>query len=179
MTSLSRELRAVIEKRVQAAGPKEILSIASALCAEDSGAILTTTEARVAEHGRFFEYTNAVFDKKTGLMWTKANVGSKALNWKDAKAAAEAVRIGDSTDWRLPTIQELLTLVDYDRHDPAIDPVFKCDSTWYWTSTPAASSPADCAWIVRFHDGHSSWYYQDGESRVRAVRVGQLIGTLT
>ena len=185
MSSLSSELRGVIEKRLKVAGAQEILAIASTLCAQENGSaakasIVTTSEAAAGatKGGRFFEYTDSVFDKTTGLLWTKANVGSKPMNWKDAKASAEAVRIGDATDWRLPTIQELLTLVDYDRHDPAIDPVFKCDSDWYWTSTVPAASPSDCAWIVSFYNGYSGWGNQSSECPVRAVRAGQLIGTL-
>ena len=90
-----------------------------------------------------------------------------------AKAACVAARVGGHNDWRLPTIQELLTLVDYERTSPAIDPAFECSSEWYWSSTPYASSPSLFAWIVSFGYGGSSWYGQDGEYRVRAVRAGQ------
>lgn len=131
-----------------------------------------------ASGSRFVVEGDSVHDRTTGLQWTRGNVGEKALNWADAKAAAAAVRIGDRTDWRLPTIRELLTLADYERKDPAIDPAFKCDSAWYWTSTPAAASPSGCAWIVYFGSGHSSWGYQSFEGQVRAVRPGQIVGTL-
>lgn len=135
-------------------------------------------EAAKPQPPRFVVEGDTVRDTTTGLQWTRANVDEKAVNWKDAKAAAEAVRLGGHSDWRLPTIRELLTIVDYERKDPAIDPVFKCDSAWYWTSTVAAASPSDYAWVVHFGDGVSSWYGQGSEYQVRAVRAGQIVGTL-
>jgi hypothetical protein len=78
----------------------------------------------------------------------------------------------------LPTIRELLSLVDYGRTSPAIDPAFECDSAWYWTSTPYAGSPSGSAWIVGFSYGYSYWGAQDYEFSVRAVRAGQIVGTL-
>jgi hypothetical protein len=85
-------------------------------------------------------------------------------------AALEIAGIGG---WRLPTIQELLTLVDYGRHDPAIDAIFECKSDYYWSSTPAALSPAVYAWIVYFYDGGALWGHRDLHACVRAVRPSQ------
>lgn len=182
MSTLSSELRAVIEGRLKAASTREILAIATTLCAQENGAAAASDRFRAAAEAdaaeRFFEYQDAVYDKLTGLEWTKSNVGEKPLKWADAKAAAEAVRIGGHTDWRLPTVRELLTLVDYERHNPAINPVFKCDSAWYWTSTVAASSPSGCAWLVNFSHGSSSWASRSDGYPVRAVRAGQIVGTL-
>jgi hypothetical protein len=76
--------------------------------------------------------------------------------------------------WRLPTIRELLTLVDYERRDPAINTeFFACESGWYWTSTPWAGSPADCAWGVYFYYGGANYGRHDSYGFVRAVRASQ------
>jgi len=51
------------------------------------------------------------------------------------------------TDWRLPTIQELFTLVDYSRCNPAIDTTIfpNTEASSYWSSTAYAHNP-NYAW---------------------------------
>ena len=74
---------------------------------------------------------------------------------------------------------ELLSIVDYSRTSPAIDTdAFQCESSWYWTATPYAGSPADYAWFVYFDGGNSSYSGRTGGGYVRAVRAGQIIGSL-
>jgi hypothetical protein len=43
------------------------------------------------------------------------------LNWESAKKYCKDLTIGQRKDWRLPTIQELLSIVDYSKFDPALD----------------------------------------------------------
>jgi len=52
-----------------------------------------------------------VTDKNTGLQWVKAR-GEK-VTWDDAMAGAARCRVGGYTDWRMPTIQELYSLIDF------------------------------------------------------------------
>ncbi len=52
-----------------------------------------------------------VTDLNTGLMWVKAR-GSK-LSWADAKAGAANCKVGGYTDWRMPTVKELYSLIDF------------------------------------------------------------------
>ena len=139
------------------------------------GALLSSIEqfasASCAGHATPIEApSGTVIDQSTGLMWSKATT-AKGKTWAEAKAAAEAVRLGGYTDWRLPTRAELLTLVDDTRSNPAIDTtMFDCESDWYWTSTPLASSPSDCAWGVLFNLGNAYYLHQGSGGRVRAVR---------
>ena len=105
------------------------------------------------------------------LMWHRATNPDR-LNFKDAESYCKALTTGSHTDWRLPTIQELLSLVDYTRFDPAIDIAQFPDttSTYYWSSSPFASAPADYAWVVGFSDGGADFLHRDGAAFVRAVR---------
>ncbi|MCW5211532.1 DUF1566 domain-containing protein [Desulfobulbus sp. TB] len=50
-----------------------------------------------------------VTDNVTGLMWQK-DMGSK-MTWSDANALATTLELGGYTDWRLPTIKELYSLI--------------------------------------------------------------------
>lgn len=55
----------------------------------------------------------AITDQNTGLTWTRAVTAPKS--WSDAVAGAAKVTTGGFTDWRLPTIKELYTLIDFGR----------------------------------------------------------------
>jgi Protein of unknown function (DUF1566) len=171
MKSLSNELKAVISKRLEIASSREILAIASALC--DDGVPIEPTAAPRPSGARFEVEGDVVSDRSTGLIWSRENVAGGSMKWAAAKEACAKLKLGGHDDWRLPTIRELLTLVDYERHAPAIDPVFKCDASYYWTSTPAASSPGACAWGVSFGNGSAGWYDRGYGYYVRAVRASQ------
>ena len=51
-----------------------------------------------------------VTDLVTGLMWEK---GYDTMNWADAQAHADDVTTGGYDDWRVPTIKELYSLIDF------------------------------------------------------------------
>jgi hypothetical protein len=115
----------------------------------------------------------AVLDNRTSLVWTVKE--TKPMAWKKAHAAVAKLDIAGFTDWRLPTVEELFLLADRTKYSPAIDTAFfpDCKSDWYWTSTPAASSPGDCAWYVNFGLGDAYWNVRGGNLPVRAVRASQ------
>jgi len=72
-----------------------------------------------------------VSDRATGLTWSKTDSG-RGLNWQDALAWVQK-KSGEKflghDDWRLPSVKELQSIVDYTRspdtsQSPAIDPIF-------------------------------------------------------
>merc|ERR1719233_224498 len=88
-----------------------------------------------------------ISDMATGLMWLQSD-SSADLDWEGALAYAESMSFAGYSDWRLPTIKELNSIVDYSKSqgEPAIDEsVFQItqikDSEgedWYpyfWSST--------------------------------------------
>src|SRR5262245_33784641 len=54
---------------------------------------------------------DAVFDKETGRVWQKSPVNLRG-NWSDALLSCYRLGTGDRRGWRLPTIEELASLVD-------------------------------------------------------------------
>jgi hypothetical protein len=67
-----------------------------------------------------------VSDLVTGLMWTKSidlngdgtiNIFDKR-SYAQAASGASALRVGGYSDWRLPTIKELYSLIDFNGTDP-------------------------------------------------------------
>lgn len=94
-----------------------------------------------------------ITDSATGLMWTQADSDS-GMNWEDAfnwVAQKNSENHLNYNDWRLPTIKELQSILDYSRSPKtdgtaAIDPVFSCseitvedgsttDFPFYWSNT--------------------------------------------
>lgn len=121
----------------------------------------------------------AVHDRKTGLTWTAdAIAGGKYFNHADAMKACATLKLCGQQDWRAPTIEELLSIVDYARGEPAVDSdYFKAPYGWTWSSTPA-KAPAGYAWGVYLGDGDSDRSGTDYHAHVRAVRAGQQLGLL-
>jgi Protein of unknown function (DUF1566) len=115
----------------------------------------------------------AIKDTKSGLTWSLEE--TKRMTWDEAQAHCASLTLLGVTDWRLPTCDELLTLVDRSRVSPAIDVAYfpGCKNSWYWSATPYASSPGDSAWVVDFSGGGAGWGVQDDGYYVRAVRASQ------
>ncbi|MGQ1785132.1 Lcl C-terminal domain-containing protein [Saccharicrinis sp. GN24d3] len=112
-----------------------------------------------------------ITDKATGLMWSKNDSG-KGLNWESALSYAENSELAGYSDWRLPNVKELQSIVDYSfapnaknpkQVGPSIDPMFSCseisnengdkDYPYYWTGTSARfqkGKPYYYAWYVAF-----------------------------
>ena len=92
---------------------------------------------------------STITDNATGLMW-KQNDSKTGMIWEDALSYAENMEYGGYSDWRLPNVKELQSIVDYTRspgttNSAAIDPLFnsteitneagQADYACYWTST--------------------------------------------
>jgi len=59
-----------------------------------------------------------VTDLNTGLMWQKTPADEK-MTWDDAMAGASSFELAGYTDWRLPTIKELYSLIVFSGTDPS------------------------------------------------------------
>ncbi|KHK01057.1 hypothetical protein NY78_3598 [Desulfovibrio sp. TomC] len=97
---------------------------------------------------------NVVVDTTTGLIWEKtASAASKS--WAEALAYCQNQTVDGYTDWRLPDIMELRTLVDYTKISPAINNTFVGSGTFYWSSSTLKDHP-DLAGYVDFTAGTSA-----------------------
>ncbi len=132
-------------------------------------------------------------DLNTGLMWEKkSNDGSihdkdNLYNWADTFAVHVAglntASFAGYTDWRVPNVKELQSIVDYETSFPSVDPVFNsgcvaactvttCSCTvpdHYWSSTSSAFIPS-VAWGVFFASGFQGGIGKGGFNFARAVR---------
>jgi Protein of unknown function (DUF1566)/Viral BACON domain len=114
-----------------------------------------------------------VTDTSTGVMWQKT-ASSNGMTWELSLAYCEGLNLGGHTDWRLPTIKELRSLVDYSRCDPAINTTYfpNTVSSVYWSSTTYADFTSN-AWGVYFFYGYDNYFNKNYSYYVRAVRGGQ------
>ncbi len=146
--------------------------------------------------GQYIDHGDGtITDTKTGLMWKRCSEGLSGVNcengeaeeykWEDAVKRFKNTEYAGHADWRLPTIDELKTLVycskgrdkDGDCKDGSEKPtinqqVFPNTTWWYWSGSPYADSSA-YAWYVFFYGGYSNFVYRAYDFAVRLVRGGQ------
>ena len=131
--------------------------------------------------------SSVTVDNRTGLMWVTnpvdAGIGA-TYNWENAILACENNIGGAGTyagysDWRLPKVRELASIVDYGLS--TVPPVnttafMNTVSDYYWTSTTHAVSPYPYlyAWSVNFGtmSGQVGSWTKATLYHVRCVRGG-------
>lgn len=105
---------------------------------------------------RYTVGSDIVTDKVTGLVWQKTSPVSTVTQSNASSYCSNLNLGGFSTGWRLPTIRELSTLVDYNlaQGNLMMDAnIFAGEPAGaYWSSTISASSPSN-AWSVNFSYG--------------------------
>jgi hypothetical protein len=137
-----------------------------------------------------------VEDIRTKLQWQRCSLGQ---TWTGATCAGvatkytwdEAQRLAP-TGWRLPTKDELASLVYCSSGEPAYwkptdreecEGAFGRPTIWsaafpntpewlFWSSSPHAGSSSG-AWFVNFGDGYVGYLYKHSQGCVRLVRGGQ------
>lgn len=97
-----------------------------------------------------------ITDSKTNLIWTKnANLLMTTKNWQQAIDYAGNLNRSGYSDWRLPSIKELISLIDYAKMSPVLSkeyPFMNVQPNSYWSSTTNANHLTD-AWLVNMWDG--------------------------
>ena len=147
-----------------------------------------TWDKQINGKGRFnvlsqFDGT-AVFDKETGRVWEQSpgdvdGDGDVDLDdrrsWFIALARCYNKEVGGRKGWRLPTIEELASLVDTSQPAPTLPaghPFSNVQSSFYWSATTLADLTSS-AWSVFFSFGHVGIDDKSNVSFVWCVRGGQ------
>ena len=86
-------------------------------------------------------------DKVTKLLWKEAYTA--ATSWLGALSACENANWAGRTDWRLPNLHELMSVLDFSRSAAPYGEIPMTPNSAAWTSTTAASSTSE-AYIVDF-----------------------------
>ncbi len=124
--------------------------------------------------------SNCVTDNLTGLMWLR-NLDATKRSWTNSLSYCEALNgldgRGNFTDWRMPNVLELQSLIAFQYYNPALPntegtgqwtpgaPFVGVLSDTYWSSTYDADSYlATFEWVVNVGDG-------------RVLMLGTTVGT--
>ena len=108
------------------------------------------------------------------------NSHDKPMTYAEAVRYCDDLNFAGYDDWRLPTVNELLSITDDTRFEPAINKAFKNVAyeigdkggksySFYWSSTKYASGSSS-AWIVSFWNGGDGWDGVSNRCFVRCVR---------
>jgi len=136
------------------------------------------------ESGLVDREDGTVLDIKNNLLWQQSPPEG-IYTWKEANEYCKSLTLAGYSDWRLPTIEELKTLINK-KYVSTIDPIFKCESSYHWSSStqvvdtqiekfnnstvvPAIVFTPCNAWYVSFCDGYVSINLKDSTYFVRAV----------
>ena len=116
-----------------------------------------------------------VFDNTTKLEWQRED-DSINRNWEESVDYCSSLNLDNHSDWRLPTLTELLSIVDYGQlTTPLIDPiVFPNTSTGAYSTSLRSSVTSFENWVVRFNDGETFDSDSTFSRRVRCVRTRPL-----
>lgn len=119
--------------------------------------------------------TTMVKDPTTNLTWEDTvHTAEEKMTHDEAKTYCGTLKVSEVSGWRLPTLTELLTIVDYTRSDPAILKEFNHvkSGTVYWASTPYVRSK-DEFWGVNFKDGATDGTSGNYGRYIRCVRAAK------
>jgi len=132
-------------------------------------ALPSTSVFADAPDGRYVVETGTVNDTRTRLTWERAPDLTPRV-WSQAAPYCSALDL-NGKGWRLPSVKELMTLVDESRWGPAIDPVAfpGTPSDYFWTSSSLATFPM-FVWTVFFGKGTASFFDIGNPRLVRCVR---------
>jgi hypothetical protein len=116
----------------------------------------------------------AVLDRETGLVWEK--VASLPGNWRNALRFCALRNTGGRMGWRLPALEELLTLVDPDETTPALPPGAPFENvftTSFWTANEEEGDPTLAVTVNLDVFSLSGALKTSGSRKVLCVRGGR------
>jgi hypothetical protein len=130
--------------------------------------------------GTFAEDRTARSTNWTQTLWVKNDDGIwQGQTWQDALTNCNELTYGGSSNWRLPNIKELQSLVDFENISPALDTsTFTSSEAYptsqsgnYWSSTSYQDEGAhNDAWLVGFGNGYTDSNDKTSTLAVRCVR---------
>jgi hypothetical protein len=111
--------------------------------------------------------TDTVADAVTGLIWQRV-VPTTAMTLADANTYCWNLTLAGSPDWRLPTLIEVESIVDYSTYNPSINAAAfpSTPAIMFWSSSPFALNASN-AWVVDFYYGYT---YSVGPADAYGVR---------
>ena len=142
------------------------------------------------------ETEGVVLDRSTGLMWQQCEVGlsynaenkscvgsTQKLTWQQALLEANDSSHASYTDWHVPNIKELASIIDHSCASPALaklelgiflfsNELISGEEGDYWSSTTVSLEP-QYAWTFQVADGKNRYLKKTQTGRLRLVRYAK------
>lgn len=106
-----------------------------------------------------------------GLMWQDdIDAIKEHLNILELKIYCRNLQLANRKDWRVPSYDEMLKLVDYEKHNPATkEKIEYILPNRYWSISKSVSAK-DNYWYVDFKDGSTNFADDSQRYNIRCVR---------
>lgn len=116
-------------------------------------------------------------DPRSDLMWVRnGNLADKAMEWEDAFEWTNRLTYGGFSDWRLPTMEELVAFSKWGGNHPAewfnANGFNTVQSSFYWASNNDGNG-SYYHWIMNMGNGFVCGYVNTSRYYVWPVRTGQ------
>ncbi len=168
---------------------KTLVRTGQTLCYNAAGAIIAC--AGTGQDGELLRgvarsYTDngngTISDNATGLMWQKCTVGlsdnncstgsATTIDFATATSTCAGLSLGGFSNWRVPNIRELMSIVDFSVAAPTINGTYfpNTPSNWFRTSTTYIFGRPS-SFEISFEEGIISWRNFTGLNSVRCVRT--------
>ncbi len=142
------------------------------------------------------ETDGVVLDRSTGLMWQQCEVGlnydattktcngsAQKLTWQQALLEANDNSLASYTDWHVPNIKELASIIDHSCASPALaqlelgiflfsNELLNVEEGDYWSNTTVSLEP-EYAWTFQVSDGKNRYLKKTQTGRLRLVRYAK------
>ncbi len=170
------------------------LGVSAQVCISEA-----TNPVGFIEPGERFEINEAegvVLDRSTGLMWQQCEVGlnynsnnktcigsTQKLTWQQSLLEANDNSHAGFTDWHVPNIKELASIIDHSCASPALpqleigvllfsNELISGEEGDYWSSTTVTLEP-EYAWTFQVSDGKNRYLKKTQTGRLRLVRYAK------
>ncbi|WP_324172832.1 DUF1566 domain-containing protein [Sulfurimonas sp.] len=110
-------------------------------------------------------------DKSTSLVWQDHQDNYKlSITYYQSQEYCSKLVIGKYNNFRMPTLRELQSIVDYKKFDPAIKKGFDYVSNeYYWSTTPFADDNK-IVWLINFKKGERTVKDMHYDRHIRCVQ---------
>lgn len=114
---------------------------------------------------------DVVLDTTSSLLWQDVQDNKKlSITYFEAEEYCSKLKVRQYEDFRLPTLYELQSIIDYKKYKPAIISGFKyVGNETYWTTTTFANDSEE-VWTINFKKGARSVKGKHYDRNIRCVQ---------
>lgn len=116
---------------------------------------------------------NVVNDSETSLQWqdNENQATLTRISWKNAISYCEGISLNGFTNWRLPNIRELKSIVDRTEINPSVNTFAYTETVIAYWSASSLEGSSTRAWDITFSAGKANTSQKSSNRNVRCVRT--------